>query len=464
MDRHLEATHLTTHEIRLELAALKEHIRLLHSQLNAPEVLTEIFSWVQLLHGNIFERCFDPRAFARWVKIGISSRTLWSIIPVHNRSGSVPLIITNCNDFDLTRDDQKLWQQILAASQRIRILHIRCGRRPQVESFDKAFPLLIDLHVSSGMGVPRALLSRSLNRLSLNSCDFEWDHLGLDGLTSLEIIKPGQKISLDAFILLLKNLPQLASLELGSVFTEPDPEAQNTPLSELMSSPLPSSALYLPALSFFKVHNSSSPAYIQLLALIQLQPEFVLDLAFNQQVYNDRDLVLVLGILNRVVRSSSMKIRAVRCYSGGFQAYRTVSFILSSNNRLKSPFITLRVGLPMSNIKYSRWLEELAPFPLDDVEFLSTERIINRSGWENNVFTGLPNLRHLQLLDYGDVLLEYLIDDSRSSIGPVSFPALQELEIHDIRFSKEFKSSVPSCVLRRTEMSYHNYVNSPLLV
>ncbi len=55
------------------------------------------------------------------------------------------------------------------------------------------------------------------------------------------------------------------------------------------------------------------------------------------------------------------------------------------------------------------------------------------------------NLRRLQLLDYGDVLLEYLIDDSRSALDPISFPALGELEIHDIRFTKEFKSLVPGC-------------------
>ncbi|TFK65169.1 hypothetical protein BDN72DRAFT_209139 [Pluteus cervinus] len=472
--RNPEVIESTPQEIGLEIATLEERIRVLRSQLNAratvsrfpAEVLTEIFSWVQQFGGDISSWSFNASTLVRWInvthvsrnwrQIALCSRKLWSIIPVRSvryaieamkRSGSAPLVIlTLMHIHKVARDDEELWQLILAASPRIRVL--RLGGQSQLKDFNRPLPFLENLHFQGGKEVPPALLSTSLKHLSLDSCSFDWDHLGLDKLTTLKITNPRRKVSFDAFILLLTSMPQLASLEVGSIFAEPDSQAQNLTLCELIGSPLPVVTSDLPTLSFFKAHISPSPAYIQLLARLRFEPKFVLVLAFKQQKYNDRDVILVLQILNRAVRNSSRKIRGIKCFSGGITAKRTVSFSFFANSRLGSPFMTFWVELPMSNINYSRWLRELAPFPLDDVEVLSTDGINSKSGWTDNVFSGLSNLRRLQILAHGDVFLEYLIEDSRTA-GLISFPALEELEIHDLHFSTTFKSTMPYCLGRR---------------
>ncbi|TFK65170.1 hypothetical protein BDN72DRAFT_209174 [Pluteus cervinus] len=247
-------------------------------------------------------------------------------------------------------------------------------------------------------------------------------------------------------------MPRLVGLELGSIFEEPGYRTQHPTLVELIGSGLPPPSLDFPILSSFRAFGTSSPAYIQLLAQMTFQPQFSLNLTYKPWRYNSRDLVLALQILNRAIRNSSMTIRTVRCYSADNPAHNVICFMFSFDPRLGSPFVTFTVEvvlLPWHSFNYGRWLRELALFPLDDVKFLSTEGLSRLDSWTDNLFTGLSNLRRLQLLDHGDVLLVFLISDSNLTTGTIAFPALEELEIHDIHFPIELKSALPRCFIAR---------------
>ncbi|TFK60911.1 hypothetical protein BDN72DRAFT_850173 [Pluteus cervinus] len=452
-------------KIDAEIAALKERIRALRTERNRlapisrcpPNVLTDIFTWLQQLYipGLHARRKWFPAArYLKWTRvthvsqhwrqIGLSpnSKSLWSVIPFgrlayatesFNRLGSRPIYLIGPMNMTSSScvgsDNSPLWASIASECHRIQFIHDVVGST--LANFDKPMPLLEHVTIQSKCALSPSIISPSLRTLVLSKCDFSWNYWPvLPHLTTLDIEDPAQRVSFDSFMVILFGCPRLNHLDIENIFPT-STSSQPHDLKPVEPSPL------LPRLS--SLHASESPFSSELFCRLRFTRNFsMIDLDAGK--ITTGSVPVIMQALNRILRESS----------------KAIPF---ANSR-DSPFIKLKFD-PWNEGErdMSNCAECFSTLPLDTMEELETNVFDTPKLWEGSILGRLPSLRKIHMDDTGQVFFEHLAKDYKkfsksNGQGSLSFASLHEVKMYGTHFTHKLKKLVSTVLAGRDKAGY----------
>ncbi|TFK64151.1 hypothetical protein BDN72DRAFT_846861 [Pluteus cervinus] len=451
---------LARDKIDAKIAELEEGIRALRHERNRlspisrfpPEVMTQIFFWIQQLYLGRFYSSKEDRYLwqyrqwtrvthvsQHWRQVALSSKALWNIIPMFwidyatesfNRLGSLPIFLFGAS---IGREDKRsaLWETITTECHRIRFIRDWPGA-----ALKNTMPLLEHLEASSGCESP-FLFSPSLKTLSLSSCTFSWDRLTLPQLTTLEIMTPKEKIALDPFVSVLHNMPCLKHLKIGGIF----PETTTFRLNDLQV------AHPSPLLSSFRASGSVS---LNLLGRLAFSAECSIKITDACARYPS--LSPLVQALNRILPIRRMSLV---CQTTDKE---TIDLELRDQPQNASTSIKLSISLGHGS-DLNRWVKDLAMLSLDRLEHLSINLITGPVTWEESGLSHLPKLSHLDLGDTGRDFFEHIVkeyDGSKASKkqGDLSFKSLEVLTTRGFHLTRDLKKPLLVALAGREKAGY----------
>ncbi|TFK64152.1 hypothetical protein BDN72DRAFT_281062 [Pluteus cervinus] len=477
MDSEGVVVELARDKIDAEIATLEERIRILRTERNRlslisrcpPEVMTQIFAWIQQFYlGSRFysdrQLPYDYRRWTRvtrvsqgWRHIALSSKALWNIIPMQwlayatesfSRLGSMPFFLFGADSSTysyITNQKPELWNTIATECHRIRF--IRRVVDPTTAKFPQPMPLLEYVEVTSARELPPSFFSPALQTLILSFCKIDWNWPVLPQLTTLEIKTPAPSVSLDSFVNLLQNCPSLQTLKIHRIFPE-TPEFRPEKFQPAQPSPL------LPRLSSFHASAASwedgHSLSLGLLSHLRFTAPFTIHIEGVRTLPGS--LSSLMQVFNRILSESSTTIRRVffvhRPGTTEKSYYQGAVELALHDKSTDLPFIQLSMSIKGQN-DLSDWIKDIAILPLDQVEHLSTDLVNNPAAWKENGIGQLSKLRSINVFEGGQAFLKHIADDyedfkASRGHGGLSFAALEEVETKEVQLNRELKH--PLCV------------------
>ncbi|TFK58885.1 hypothetical protein BDN72DRAFT_966221 [Pluteus cervinus] len=478
MDSERVLVAVSRDKIDAEIAILKERIRALRTERNRlapisrlpPNVLTEIFTWLQQL---CFGQFYTLRAerlqkdALKWIIVthisqhwrqiafSSSSKSLWDVIAFtstfresryatesFNRLGSkLPFYLIHDSWFK----DPMLWAAIARECHRVRFLRDGVGSSVLVD-FNQPMPLLEDVEIQCQFNrtciISPFIISPSLRTLVLSRCDFTWYWPALPHLTTLEISEPIQKVSFDCFLVILFGSPRLEHLIIRHIFPT-SLGSQPRDLSPVEPSPL------LPRLSSLHAESHFSA---NLLPHLRFTDNFSIHLTDEGHI-TAGSVPLIMNTLKCILLESSKAIRHVHLRAQGLEYGCSLGLL-----HAEKWFIYLRLNpWHQGRQDFGSLAKSLSILPLDRMEELDTNVFDNPVLWKESNLGQLPSLRQLRL--NGGAFLEYIAEDYEAykkahGQRSLSFTSVHDVDIRGTHFTLDLKNSVCDALAGRDRLGY----------
>ncbi|TFK59927.1 hypothetical protein BDN72DRAFT_850961 [Pluteus cervinus] len=460
-------------KIDAQILDLQERIRSLRSSRNAlslihrlpPEVMTQIFRWLQLFYrGNMEQDGRDAASLTKWIEvthvsqywrdIALNSKALYSTILTHNLayskevlklSGSAALSLVDSVDFRTAKlwDTEELRDLIVAALPRIRNLWLGNWGSTFLEPHIKQSNLVLEeLCLWRWRPFIPTLFPSSLRYLRLYWCPFEsYEWLPrLSSMVELVIIGSYDQLhmTVDTILNILDQMPRLISLELAAT-------------CESISTQGERASRITPQLQYLKVYDPLDPI-IELLLWLTFAPRFIMDLNIRTPLDSTVDsLPILFEQVGRHLRASSMVHHTAK-FIWDPNSYGRESDICISEGIEEKPYFQYHRRVRESD-SFRTWLTATKALPLGDIESLTMDMPYDASDWCDTPWHGTTTLRRLVLPNEqaSSTFLEYLT--SPAGIH-APFKSLEELSLHDIHYGREFKSKVQATLSARNKLGF----------
>ncbi|TFK64150.1 hypothetical protein BDN72DRAFT_846860 [Pluteus cervinus] len=388
------------------------------------------------------------RVCRRWRDIALSSQSLWNIIPLEweafaieslKRLGSdAPffLVATGHASTWIPSYRTPLWSSIAANCHRIRFIR---GSNT-LANLEHPMPLLEHTEISRcDLSNSLCVISPALHTLVLSQCRFSWDWPALPLLTTLNISSPTQKVFIHDFAKILKNSPLLKVLQIHDIFpafTQFQLDHEAPPLS--------------PKLSSF--HASGSPLSLNLLTWLRFSDTFTIDMKGLGPA--PVHLSPLLDPLVWILLESTAIFRCLSLERQEFYSARGEFVELALQERQQDQGASVRLLfslLPGHDL--NRWVKNLAILPLDQLERLSTNVVMESATWRESGLGQLPKLCHLNVHYCWDAFFTHIIGDYDASKtqGKLSFASLEVVEAKSFNPQRDLTPPLRAALAGRKE-------------